>query len=136
MVIAASAPPPPGERLSSHAMSNEVTRAFLEGTLPRSGVLLRRPIELSEPPPRTRPPPRHPARRTRESTAGLLARGSSPVAAFPGHPSGLAWARRLQLRGQLRHWKPMFRTAFPVRSRDREAADHPYLRVARCLLSM
>src|SRR6516162_7840306 len=37
MVIAASAPPGPalGARLSSHAMSNDVTRAFLEGTRPR-----------------------------------------------------------------------------------------------------
>src|ERR1700736_1193775 len=48
--------------------------------------------------------PRHPARHTTESTAGLLARGSPPVTAFPGYPSGsVARARRLQLRGQLRN---------------------------------
>jgi hypothetical protein len=52
-----------------------------------------------------RPAPRHPARATTESTAGLLARGSLPVTAFPGGPSGnVARARRLQLRGQLRPW--------------------------------
>ena len=40
---------------------------------------------------------------TPEPTAGLLARGSSPVTAFPGSPSGIVVrARRLQLRGQLR----------------------------------
>src|SRR5262245_59116168 len=44
---------------------------------------------------------------TPEPTAGLLARGSSPVTAFPGCPSGAAVrARRLQLRGQLRRWNP------------------------------
>src|SRR5258708_28584203 len=43
--------------------------------------------------------PRHPARLTTESTAGLLARGSPPVTAFPGCPSGsVVRARRLQLR--------------------------------------
>src|SRR5580692_3069681 len=48
--------------------------------------------------------PRHPARLTTESTAGLLARGSPPVTAFPGCPSGsVVRARRLQLRGQLRN---------------------------------
>src|SRR5262245_16521529 len=42
---------------------------------------------------------------TPEPTAGLLARGSSPVTAFPGSPSGaVVRARRLQLRGQLRRW--------------------------------
>ena len=51
-----------------------------------------------------RPIPRHPARPTTASTAGLLARGSPPVTAFPGEPSGFGLARacRLQLRGQLR----------------------------------
>src|SRR5262249_11884957 len=53
----------------------------------------------------TRPAPRHPARATTESTEGLLARGSAPVTAFPGCPSGnVARARRLQLRGPLRPW--------------------------------
>ncbi len=33
-----------------------------------------------------RPPPGHPARRATELTAGLLARGSPPVTAFPGSP--------------------------------------------------
>src|SRR5882724_2404487 len=55
--------------------------------------------------------PRHPARHTTESTAGLLARGSPPVTAFPGYPSGsVVRARRLQLRGQLRNselWEPV-----------------------------
>jgi hypothetical protein len=52
----------------------------------------------------TRLTPRHPARLTRESTVGLLARGSPPGTAFPGFPSGsVVRARRLQLRGQLRH---------------------------------
>jgi hypothetical protein len=47
--------------------------------------------------------PRHPAQHATETTAGLLARGSKPVTAFPGIPSGIvARARRLQLRGQLR----------------------------------
>ncbi len=52
-----------------------------------------------------RPAPRHPARPATESTAGLLARGSPPVTAFPDGPSGrVVRARRLQLRGQLRNW--------------------------------
>src|SRR6202166_2716725 len=56
--------------------------------------------------------PRHPARLTTESTAGLLARGSPPVTAFPGYPSGsVVRARRLQLRGQLRNRNQG--TAFP-----------------------
>jgi hypothetical protein len=33
--------------------------------------------------------PRHPARRMRESTVGLLARGSPPGTAFPGFPQWL-----------------------------------------------
>jgi hypothetical protein len=36
-----------------------------------------------------RPTPRHPARRTLESTVGLLARGSLPGTAFPGFPQWL-----------------------------------------------
>src|SRR5262249_55538860 len=36
-----------------------------------------------------RPAPRHPARPATESTAGLLARGSSPVTAFPVFPVAL-----------------------------------------------
>src|SRR5262249_44615540 len=39
-----------------------------------------------------RPVPRHPARLAVESTAGLLARGSLPVTAFPGFPVAL-WHR-------------------------------------------
>src|SRR5437588_11243014 len=42
-------------------------------------------------PNRNRPAPRHPARPATESTAGLLARGSPPVTAFPGDPSGRVW---------------------------------------------
>src|SRR5262249_22816906 len=50
--------------------------------------------------------PEAPRRATTESTAGLLARGSPPVTAFPGiGPSGnVARARRLQLRGRVRLW--------------------------------
>src|SRR6202035_5220874 len=70
--------------------------------------------------------PRHPARLTTESTAGLLARGSPPVTAFPGCPSGsVVRARRLQLRGQLRNRNSgslcsRSLTAFPVRSHVRD----------------
>src|SRR5258708_6898382 len=70
--------------------------------------------------------PRHPARLTTESTAGLLARGSPPVTAFPGNPSGsVVRARRLQLRGQLRNRNvgdqvPCSLTAFPVSSHVRD----------------
>src|SRR6201999_535600 len=46
--------------------------------------------------------------------AGFLARGSRPLTTFPGSddPSGLKWssARRLQLRGQLRHCLACART--------------------------
>ena len=67
------------------------------------------------------PTPGHPARRATDLTAGLLARGSPPVTAFPGiHPSGIvARARRLQLRGQLRIGTERSRTAFPIHSSQR-----------------
>ena len=72
----------------------DVTRVAPQGQSPRPRV------------PDTNPPaPRHPARPRIESTAGLLARGSPPVTAFPDRPSGnVVRARRLQLRGQLRSW--------------------------------
>lgn len=78
--------------------------------------------------PKNQPPQRHPARRTTRSTAGLLASRVSPFAAFPGlFPvamarapktafKALAWAHRLQLRGQPRIWS-FLDTAFPVRSK-------------------
>src|SRR5262249_59914350 len=71
--------------------------------------------------------PRHPARRASESTAGLLARGSPPVTAFPDASSGVvARARRLQLRGQLWLWDPWVRTPFPVRSLLIDPRCRPY----------
>jgi hypothetical protein len=54
-------------------------------------------------PPMSSTAPRHPAQYATETTAGLLACGSTPLTAFPGYPSGtVVRARRLQLRGQLR----------------------------------
>src|SRR5262245_9976121 len=61
-----------------------------------------------------------------EPTAGLLARGSSPVTAFPGSPSGaVVRARRLQLRGQLRRWnvRSAPHSLFALGSRDRWWGD-------------
>src|SRR3984893_12485930 len=72
------------------------TRTIPPGDVVRARVRMR--IDLA---------PRHPARHTTEPTAGLLARGSPPVTAFPGCPSGsVVRARRLQLRGQLRNSEP------------------------------
>src|SRR5262249_8060882 len=72
---------------------------------------------LSGEPAALRTSSRHPARRATEPTVGLLARGSLPVTAFPGLTQWpVVRARRLQLRGQLRIWKEVSRTAFPVGS--------------------
>src|SRR3984885_5348991 len=62
--------------------------------------------------------PRHPARLTTESTAGLLARGSLPVTAFPGLSQWLCGSGSpLTVAGAAAAWELAFRTAFPVRSR-------------------
>src|ERR1700720_2154502 len=62
--------------------------------------------------------PRHPARLTTESTAGLLARGSLPVTAFPGLTQWLCGSGSpLTVAGAAAAWELAFRTAFPVRSR-------------------
>src|SRR5262249_62264290 len=83
-----------------------------------------------------RPAARHAARTTTESTAGLLARGSAPVTAFPGCPSGnVARARRLQLRGQLRAWN--FHSApHSLFALAGETVDRRHLTVALPALSM
>src|SRR5262249_42358939 len=102
----------------------EVTRAAPQGDRPDAGADA------------VRPAPRHPARTTTESTAGLLARGSPPVTAFPGCPSGnVARARRLQLRGQLRPWnfRPAPHSLFAL---ARETVDRRHLTVAIRALSM
>jgi len=94
---------------------SEPTRAAPQGRRPNPGAW----CEATD--------PEAPRRATTESTAGLLARGSPPVTAFPGlGPSGnVARARRLQLRGQLRLLEHWFRTAFPVRSRVRDRRLQP-----------
>src|SRR5215831_20679992 len=73
-----------------------------------------------------RPAPRHPARATTESTAGLLARGSPPVTAFPGFAPVAMWhgLAAYSCGGScgLGTW---FRTAFPVRSRVRDRRSQP-----------
>src|SRR3954454_13845991 len=57
------------------------------------------------------------------STAGLLARGSLPVTAFPGWTQSLCGSGSpLTVAGAAAAWELAFRTAFPVRSsrgRDR-----------------
>src|SRR6267154_5829343 len=70
--------------------------------------------------------PRHPARHTTESTAGLLARGSPPVTAFPGMSQWLCGSGSpLTVAGAAAEselWELCSRslTAFPVRSHVRD----------------
>src|SRR6202140_4510090 len=53
------------------------------------------------------------------STAGLLARGSLPVTAFPGLTQWLCGSGSpLTVAGAAAAWELAFRTAFPVRSRN------------------
>ena len=79
-----------------------------------------------------RPAPRHPARAEIESTAGLLARGSWPVTAFPGIVPVAPWlkARRLQLRGQPRNWNVLVPHRIPSSlslTRDRRSRTTRWL---------
>jgi hypothetical protein len=79
----------------------------------------------------------------RESTVGLLARGSPPVTAFPGFPSGSGLGSPLTVAGAAaalkvlpsppaRRLKKGLRTAFPVipPRRDRRSAVHKVRRAA------
>jgi len=62
--------------------------------------------------------PGAPRRVTTESTAGLLARGSPPVTAFPGlFPVAIGTGSPLTVAGAAAALEQSFRTAFPVRSR-------------------
>jgi hypothetical protein len=69
---------------------------------------------------------RHPARATTESTAGLLARGSPPVTAFPGFVPVAMWhgLAAYSCGGScgIGTW---FRTAFPLHSRVRDRRSRP-----------
>src|SRR5258707_14633498 len=72
--------------------------------------------------------PRHPARLTTESTAGLLARGSSPVPAFPGPSQWLCGSGSpLTVAGAAAESELSSHTAFPVRSHVRETVDRGHL---------
>jgi hypothetical protein len=84
----------------------ELTRAAPQGNRPD------RVLDWS------RSAPRHPARATNESTAGLLARGSPPVTAFPGLVPVAMWHGLAAYScGGSCGIGTSFRTAFPVRSR-------------------
>ena len=101
-----------------------------------ASVALGGPIEVTRDAPRGEAPTgclignrsaaRHPARATTESTAGLLARGSPPVTAFPGFVPVAMWHGLAAYScGGSCGIGTSFRTAFPVRSRLRDRRSRP-----------